>query len=246
MKGAAKVDSTANMGQILKPSAAAGGARQKLTDWAYRELKAAILDLRLAPGQPLRENAIAESLGISKTPVREALAWLERDGLVVTEVFKGAVVSSYSRHDLEELYELRELLEVAAARAAAESLSDVVGQELQRIAADSRREARMGHTRRLAIFVSEFDSVIFENVANSRLRSLIANLRDHLTRVGHLTVDIPGRLEKSVEEHDRIISAIVNRDPELAEATMREHIASVKSDQLAQLEAVDSPLLQED
>ncbi len=238
--------STENIELILKPSIGAGGGRQKLTDWAYGELKAAILDLRLAPGQALRENAIAESLGISKTPVREALAWLERDGLVVTEVFKGAVVSTYLREDLEELYELRELLEVAAARAAATSLTDVISRELQRIATDSRREARLGHSRRLAIFVSEFDHVLFDNVANSRLRGLIANLRDHLTRVGHLTVAIPGRLEKSVEEHDRIISAIVCRDPDLAETTMREHIASVKADQLAQLEAVDSPLLNED
>lgn len=240
------MDTPANIELILKPSAGIGGGRQKLTDWAYEELKAAILDLRLVPGQPLREHVIAESLGISKTPVREALAWLERDGLVVTEVFKGAVVSSYSRQDLEELYELRELLEVAAARAAATSLTDVVGRELQRIAADSRREARLGHSRRLALYVTEFDTVIFENVANSRLRSLIANLRDHLTRVGHLTVGIPGRLEKSVEEHDRIINAIVSGDADAAEATMREHIASVKADQFALLEDVDSPLIQED
>lgn len=217
-----------------------------LTDWAYEELKAAILDLRLTPGQPLREHVIAESLGISKTPVREALAWLERDGLVETEVFKGAVVSSYSRHDLEELYELRELLEVAAARAAAANANKEVGSELQRISADSRREAAMGHWQRLAVCLSEFDNVIFENVANSRLRNLIANLRDHLTRVGHLTVGIPGRLEKSVEEHDRIIAAIISGDTDVAETTMREHIASVRADQFAQLEAVDSPLIQDD
>lgn len=239
------MDASASTSQTFRPSARAGLGRQKLTDWAYEELKAAIVDLRLAPGQPLRENAIAESLGISKTPVREALAWLERDGLVETEVFKGAVVSSYSRQDLEELYELRELLEVAAARAAATNLSDVVIRELERIAVDSRREAKMGHHRRLAIFVTEFDTVIFENVANSRLRGLIANLRDHLARVGHLTADIPGRLEKSVEEHDRIIHAIVSGDADLAESTMRDHIASVKADQFAQLEVVESPLLSE-
>ena len=240
--------STENIELILKPSIGAGGGRQKLTDWAYGELKAAILDLRLAPGQALRENAIAESLGILQDAgALKALAWLERDGLVVTGVFKGAVVSTYLREDLEELYELRELLEVAAARAAATSLTDVISRELQRIATDSRREARLGHSRRLAIFVQRvLHHVLSDNVANSRLRGLIANLRDHLTRVGHLTVAIPGRLEKSVEEHDRIISAIVCRDPDLAETTMREHIASVKADQLAQLEAVDSPLLNED
>ncbi len=230
---------------VLQPVISPGGGRQKLTDWAYEELKSAILDLRLAPGQALRENAIAESLGISKTPVREALAWLERDGFVTTEVFKGAVVSGYSRQDLEEIYELRELLEVAAARIAAASLNEDVGRQLQDVAYESRRAVRLGHTKRLAAFVSEFDTVLFDYLPNSRMRDLIANLRDHLTRIGHLAVGIPGRLEKSVEEHDQIITAIVSRDETRAGEMMRAHIVSVKADQLAQFEAVETTLLHE-
>ena len=81
----------------------------------YEELKSAIVDLRLAPGDPLREAALAEQLGVSKTPIREALTRLEQEGLVETTSFKGAVVSGYSRQDLIEIYELRELLENAAA-----------------------------------------------------------------------------------------------------------------------------------
>jgi len=92
--------------------------RRKVTDWVYEELKAAIVQLRLAPGSPLREGTLAEQLGVSKTPIREALTRLEQDGLVETTSFKGAVVTGYSRQDLIELYELRELLENAAARAA--------------------------------------------------------------------------------------------------------------------------------
>ena len=76
--------------------------RRKVTDWVYEELKSAIVDLRLAPGDPLREATLAEQLGVSKTPIREALTRLEQEGLVETTSFKGAVVSGYSRQDLIE------------------------------------------------------------------------------------------------------------------------------------------------
>ena len=81
--------------------------RRKVTDWVYEEIRDAIIDLRLRPGEPLREATIAAQLGVSKTPIREALARLEQEGLVETTSFKGAVVSGYSPRDLEEIYELR-------------------------------------------------------------------------------------------------------------------------------------------
>src|SRR2546426_1148331 len=75
--------------------------RRKVTDWVYEEIRQAIIDLRLRPGEPLREAAIASQLGVSKTPIREALSRLEQEGLVETVSFKGAVVSGYSDRDLE-------------------------------------------------------------------------------------------------------------------------------------------------
>jgi DNA-binding GntR family transcriptional regulator len=213
------------------------GGRRKLTDWVYDELKSSILDLRLRPGDPLREAAIAEGLGTSKTPVREALAWLEMDGLVETEVFKGAFVSGYSHRDLEEIYELRLLLEVQAARKAAESMDDSMRKRLQSISQESRQALRHGHILRLVQLIDEFDSILFENLENRRIRALIANLRDHLIRIGHMTQTIPGRMEASVFEHDHIIQAIVDFDVEKSGAMMRSHILSVKSDQLTALEA---------
>src|SRR3954451_23335924 len=94
--------------------------RRKVTDWVYEEIREAIIDLRLGPGDPLREAAIASQLGVRKTPIREALTRLEQEGLVETTSFKGAVVSGYSPRDLEEIYELRALLEGAAVRAVAD------------------------------------------------------------------------------------------------------------------------------
>ena len=209
--------------------------RRKVTDWVYEELKSAIVDLRLAPGDPLREATLAEQLGVSKTPIREALTRLEQEGLVETTSFKGAVVTGYSRQDLLEIYELRELLENAAARTAAESMADADRDRLDRICRESRKLKKGNDAAGLATLISEFDDVLFDQVGNSRIRALIENLRAHLTRIGHLTAEIPGRIEASVDEHEKIVQAIAARDPELAERQMREHIRSVRDDQLRAL-----------
>src|SRR4249920_4234052 len=104
--------------------------RRKVTDWVYEELKTAIVGLRLAPGDPLREATLAQQLGVSKTPIREALARLEQEGLVEATSFKGAVVSGYSPRDLEEIYELRSLLEGVAVRGVAVDASEEARAEL--------------------------------------------------------------------------------------------------------------------
>ena len=209
--------------------------RRKVTDWVYEELKGAIVDLRLAPGKPLREATLAEQLGVSKTPIRQALTMLEQEGLVETTSFKGAVVGGYSREDLLEIYELRELLENLAARAAAESMSAEDRSRLDRISRESRKLKSGSDPARLAALVSDFDDVLFDQVHNRRIRALIENLRAHLTRIGHLTEGIPGRIEASVDEHEKIVQAISARDPDLAEQHMREHIRSVRDDQLSAL-----------
>jgi GntR family transcriptional regulator, rspAB operon transcriptional repressor len=213
--------------------------RRKVTDWVYEELKVAIVELRLAPGNPLREATLAEQLGVSKTPVREAITRLEQEGLVETTSFKGAVVSDYSRQDLIEIYELRELLETAAVRIAAESMDDESRARLKRLA-DESQKLKKGNAARLATLISQFDDVLFDQVHNSRIKALIENLRAHLTRIGHLTEGIPGRIEASVDEHERIVEAIVANDPVVAEKHLRDHIRSVRDDQLRALgEAVD-------
>jgi DNA-binding GntR family transcriptional regulator len=228
---------TANEGRArLESVFSARHDRRKVTDWVYEELKNAIVDLRLAPGEPLREATLAERLGVSKTPIREALTRLEQEGLVETTSFKGAVVTGYSRQDLLDIYELRELLENAAVRAAAQSMSDASRARLGRIAQDSRRLLSGPDRSELAALLTEFDAVLFEQVRNHRIQVLIENLRDHLTRIGQLTAEIPGRIGASVDEHEKIVEAIAARDPDLAEQYMREHIRSVRDDQLRALE----------
>lgn len=210
--------------------------RRKLTDWVYEELKNAIVGLRLPPGDPLREATLAEGLGVSKTPIREAITRLEQEGLVETTSFKGAVVTGYSRQDLLEIYELRELLEKTAARSAAEFMNDADRARLDRICLQSRKLQKGADAAKLSMLISEFDTILFDQIPNRRIRALVENLRAHLTRIGHLTAEIPGRVQASVDEHEKIVEAIAACDPDLAEQRMKEHIHSVRDDQLRALE----------
>jgi DNA-binding GntR family transcriptional regulator len=223
--------------QVDMPSSPFGelSGHRTMTDVVYDQLKAAIVELRIPPGERLREATIAQGLSVSKTPVREALGRLEQDGLVELSSFKSAVVTEYTAQDLCEIYELREIIEAAAARSAAESMSEKGLADLGRIATECVRLDEEGGGPELVRLLSEFDTVLFEEVSNRRIRAILDNLAAHLTRIGLLTAEIPGRNAASVSEHARIYEAIERRDPEAAERFMREHIRSVRDDQLRAL-----------
>jgi len=249
--------------------------RRTMTDAVYEQLKTAIVELRIPPGAPLREAEIAQGLSVSKTPVREALGRLEQDGLVTLFSFRSALVTEYTARDLREIYELREIIEVAAARAAAESMSDKGLAALGRIASECVRlnaaggesgagggetaggdsgagggetaggesgaggGGSAGDAPELVRLISEFDTVLYAEVTNRRIRAILDNLAAHLARIGRLTTEIPGRIDASVREHAQIYEAIERHDPENASRFMREHIRSVRDDQLRALPAPD-------
>jgi DNA-binding GntR family transcriptional regulator len=217
-------------------------ARSQLKDQVYQELKQAIVDLRLAPGQPLREAALSAQLGVSKTPVREALVRLQEEGLVTIEPYRGASVSTYSPADLVEIYELRELLEGACARHAATAPTPAFHTELARIVKASQRALRSRRADREAVLTDLFDAFdesLLRQMANGRIRGLLENLRCHVVRIGRLTVHLPGRLEQSVGQHAEIAAAIRDGDPDASEAAMRHHVRSVMDDQLHALGETD-------
>jgi DNA-binding GntR family transcriptional regulator len=233
---------TGSRSQAAVPSMfGALSGRRTMTDAVYEQLKTAIVELRIPPGAPLREAEIAQGLSVSKTPVREALGRLEQDGLVTLNSFRSATVTEYTARDLQEIYELREIIEVAAARAAAESMSDKGLADLGRIASECVRLNAAGGggggggAPELVPLISEFDTVLYEEVRNRRIRAILDNLAAHLARIGRLTAEIPGRIDASVREHAQIYEAIERRDPENASRFMRDHIRSVRDDQLRAL-----------
>ena len=202
-------------------------ARVSLKDQAYLAIKRAILALKLKPGQALVESDLAEQLGISKTPVRTALHELEREGLVNRVLYKGTYVAEVNLKDVQEIFELRAVLEGLAARLAAPTFDDselAAAREILRL----MEEAVVAGDRDLASeHGQQFHEMILQKADNQRLQVIVHNLDDHLQRYRLLSDQIKGRLEKSLGEHKRTIEALELRDPELSEQMIKLHLHSV-------------------
>lgn len=216
-------------------------SHQQLKDAVYQQLQSEIVSGALPPGTLLREAGLSARLNVSKTPLRDALVRLQKDGFVEISPYRSAVVSGYSRTDLREIYELRELIEGACARQAAQYIETDALAELAQVVRNSAACVRdgaviPGREAELAETLDQFDAIMYAHARNSRLEGILDNLRNHITRIGQLTARIPGRLVKSVDEHQGIYEAIVRRDGASAEDLMRRHIFSVMADQLVEFE----------
>jgi DNA-binding GntR family transcriptional regulator len=211
-----------------------------LKDQAYSAIKDAILSLKLKPGDPLVENELAEQLGISKTPVRTALQELEREGLVTKVLYKGTYVREITPRDVREIFQLRAVLEGLAARLAVPALEE---SDLARARESVRlmeTALRAGDRSAASQSGARLHSLLLRKADNERLHLIWNNLDDQTERFRLMSDRISGRLEKSVGEHMGIVEALEQRDPQLAEQRLREHLHSVleelSSEQHAEVE----------
>ena len=158
-----------------------GGHRQ-LKDTVYLQLRDDIVSCVLPPGAVLREAELAARFGVSKTPLRDALVRLSKDGFVEIPPYRSAVVVGYSRTDLREIYELRELLEGACARQAAFHISVDALAELSRIVRASADcviadEVVPGREEELTGLLDQFDLVMYAQSRNGRIDEMVGNIR---------------------------------------------------------------------
>jgi len=205
-------------------------ASPSLKDRAYSAIKDAILSLRLEPGAPIVETNLAEQLGISKTPVRDALQELEREGFVTRVFFKGTYVTDVTMKDVREVFELRAVLEGLAARIAAPLFEDDDLRAIARHLEQARLALEAGDLVLCSKHGQQIHHAIRQRIDNQRLAVIIGNLDDHLRRFRGISDQISGRLEKSLAEHERVLAALELRDPEAAEQAMRDHLFSVLYD----------------
>jgi DNA-binding GntR family transcriptional regulator len=211
---------------------ATGFPHLQLKDRVYEHLRREIIGGSFAVGEALREIDISTKLGVSKTPVREAFVRLQKDRFVTLIPYRGAVVAGYSRRDMREIYEVRELLEGKCAARAAANASDEDSAALQRNIRASREALAHDRVDDVVGLFEEFDRLIYAQSDNKWITDLVDNVEGHQRRIGLLTVGIPGRLEHSLDEHEQICKAIVRRDAQESERLMRAHVASVMADQL--------------
>jgi len=208
----------------------------RASDRAYAELLEQIQTGALAPGAVLGEVEQAARLGVSRTPLREALGRLAADGLVVQQSPRVTVVSDVDVDDIRALFELRRALEETAARLAAQRGDSAAFAGLAEDFARSRLRGDDGRDAYYAL-IARFDAQLDASVGNDYLTSALRTVRTHLVRVRRLARDIPERLTASVAEHLLIATAIAERDADLAAHATHVHLHNALATILASVDA---------
>lgn len=190
-------------------------------DNAHRRLLDAIRSGALAPGARLREAELATRLGVSRTPVREAIRQLEAEGLVTHLPRQGATVRTLDHAEIIELYEMRATLEGAAARMAARAASAV---ELAELAALNAAMAGAGDPSAAQAANGQFHRTLLGAARNRFLLAAVNALQRTLLLLGPTTLGEADRIAAAVAEHASLLDALAARDGLAAEAAMRAHI----------------------
>jgi len=199
---------------------------------AYEMIKAEIIAGRLAGNTRLKEAELAKLTCVSRTPVREALRWLEADGLVVMSPNSGAHVALWSAQDLREITDLRALLEsfgasLAAKKISAEQITHL--EDLQSRMEIAIAQANSDSLGQLAGLNKEFHLAIIEATGNGRLVSTLQSIVEGPLIFRKFSVFSPEQIERSFSHHRDLIAALKAGDSDWAESTMRSHIFAARS-----------------
>jgi DNA-binding GntR family transcriptional regulator len=200
------------------------------TRLAYDAIRSRIVDGQAAPGQWLRESTVADSLGLSRTPVREALRMLATEGLVEMVPNRGARVVSWTQADIDEVYRLRALLEGHGAALAARAASREQVSQIRRLGEIYERaidSAVPGHDE-TARCNNEFHAAILAASGSPRLTNLLDVISSAPMVTQALSLYSDDDRRRSVLQHRDILTAIANGDAELAESAMRSHILAAR------------------
>jgi len=194
---------------------------------AYAALRDQIVSTELQPGRQLSENELAQRLGVSRTPVREALARLGDDGLVEIVPQLGTFVSRISDAALDDAQFVREALESAGVRLAAERCERVDVASLEGLLARQADVCRREDYGGWFVLDEEFHCALCELSGHGIAWTLIRRISGHLDRIRRLSLPQPRYLEGMLAEHRLVLSAIRRGDPEGAEEALRHHLRMV-------------------
>jgi DNA-binding GntR family transcriptional regulator len=198
--------------------------RITLKSLALNQIKGAILSGKLRPGDRIVEARLAREMGISKFPIREAIRYLEREGLVVAFPFKGTYVSNFDEGDIEELYTLRSALEELAIRILMSKLDEEKIGKLDSILADMQKAANEQKVDKVISEDMRFHRTICELSGHRKLLKMWLTLQDQIKSFIAREEYFYGQSDQLVETHYPVIGAIKSGDSELVEKCIREHL----------------------
>jgi DNA-binding GntR family transcriptional regulator len=203
------------------------------------EMRRRIISGELAPGVSLSELALAESFGVSRTPVREALKQLQTEGLVEIRPRVGTFVTIPSRREIIELFEMKEILEGAAARLLAHRGRVPELDRLEQNLVEADAAVERGERERYADLVQEFHDLLVAGSDNAKLEGHYRMLMNQLAYARLVTTSLsqPGRVLQSDQEHHRVLDMIASKDGDSAERVMREHVRASRRALMAGLDS---------
>lgn len=189
---------------------------------AYDAVRRSIHEGELKPGTRLREAELAEILGFSRTPIREALSRLESEGLITNDGAKGLIVTQLDYQMVDELYAMRKILEGTAAKLAAQKATDTEISILERIV--DQDESFVEDPVKLAANNKIFHEMLYQCAHNRYLLKMANSLQETMSLLGRTTLADISRAKESNREHLALISAIKNRDALLAQKIAQDHL----------------------
>lgn len=206
-------DFTVNMNEYLP-----------LRDLVFNTLRQAILKGELKPGERLMEIQLAEKLGVSRTPIREAIRKLELEGLVLMIPRRGAEVAKISHKSLQDVLEVRGALEALATDLACQRITEEELEALQKAQENFKKAVESGTEMQIAEADEAYHDIIYNASNNKRLVQMINNLREQMYRYRLEYIKDEAQRGILIAEHDKILEAIRIRDIIRAKALMKEHI----------------------
>lgn len=207
-----------------------------LSQKVYRALKTEIIKGSLKPGTKLSEGKIAEQMGVSRTPVREALKELAAEGFVKMNPNQAVVVSNASVEDVQEVLQIRGVLEGLAARLATRMISEEEIKELEKYQKQMEYYTKKDDVLAFSEMDAEFHELILNVCGNNRLIQIRKNLSDQARRYRIRSLSVPGRLKYSLKEHQEIVEELKRKNAEQADRLSQKHIENVLANILAHKE----------
>ena len=193
-------------------------------DFIYREVKEQILSLKARPDTVLKEEDVALAYGVSRTPVHEALQQLKQEGFLDQVKKVGYLIKPLSLSDLQEIIQIRSVLEGYAARLTTENQDKKIFARLQKINEKARVYLENNDLARFFRNSSDFHGVIYQGSKNQRLSTLIDSLRDSFLRYRRILLKIPEMPEVQIKDHEEMLAAMTPGNEAKVEKLVRDHI----------------------
>lgn len=200
----------------------------------FNQLQNDILNGLYEPGDSLIETKLSDELGVSRTPVREALRQLELEGLVQSIPNKGVIVKGISAQDIQDIYTIRMLIEGLAARWAAEKITPEELEELKEAVDLEEFYTVKNDNSHLLQFDTRFHDIIFRASKSKPLMHTLSTFHHYVQKARRISMSSPGRAMEVLEEHKAILQAIIDKDTFKAEKLTTEHVRNASSNLLKQ------------